>query len=324
MTYSLTLHRALRTIGLLLVFSSLCWFGYMVVPDAKNEQADSALRWALILYLLTVGEKWLFKIYAQKRVWSYIKAAYANHYRPTDSLAGPILNTDASMLDASQAYQIPLSATKVGYLAQVDVTRRLNNSSQFRPNYMLSYLVLSVDLGVSTPHIFIDGRLQNHFRRKNTDLWSLTKLVSKKNKINDLEGDFYRYFDVYTANREYLSALTIVTPDVMLVLRNQGYSFDYEIHNGHLYVISETNVLLSETAVQAMIKAMQSCLNELIPQITKHRYHDTHQKLALNIGRLHRRAVMYSLLIVGKFFVKIIFCVATGTLTGGLIKEITL
>ncbi|HET9411642.1 MAG TPA: hypothetical protein VFO38_02240 [Candidatus Saccharimonadales bacterium] len=321
MKYTQKLHSIVRLTGQLIVFGCLCWFGYMLVPDVNNKEASVALNWALLVYLCVVAEYWLYTWYARKHTWAYIKATYKNSSRPAGvPLAGPILETGARSVAISAIYEIPLSSMHSAYLTQIEVTRNII-SNYDKSNYMLRYLVIAVDLGVPTPHIFIDGRSQNRFRRKTTDLWSLTKLVHKKNKINDLEGDFYKYFDVYTADRDYLSALTIVTPDVMLVLRNQGYSFDYEIHNGRLYVIHEAKALLSTAEVQAMLKAAQSCLGELIPQITKHKYHDAHRELAYQADRLHRWAAGFSILMVGRFFAKVLFCLVVGVIVGGYIKE---
>lgn len=312
-------HRIVRITGLFLVFGCLCWYGYMIVPDGENEEASVALMWALALYLFVVGEKFIYERNIQKRVWSYLRATYASRRRPSISLASPILGSGAKSVTALEAFEIPLSAGSVGFLTQIEVTRRMVDRLDSTV-YTLRYLVLAVDLHVPTPHIFIDGRSQNHFGRKTTDLWSLTKLAPKDSRINDLEGDFYKYFDVYAAEREYLSALTIITPDVMLALRDHGYNFDYELYNGCLYVIHEAGALSSEDTIRALAKAMQSCLDQLIPQVIKHNYHDAAKEIEYNPARLHRWALGYAFVIVIKFLAKIVLSLIAGILAGGTLN----
>ncbi|MET0980066.1 MAG: hypothetical protein ABWX90_02320 [Candidatus Saccharimonadales bacterium] len=161
-------------------------------------------------------------------------------------------------------------------------------------SFSLTYLVFAVDLKVPVPHLFIDGRSQNRFGRKKRDLWSLTKKLSRSNKLQDLEGDFYKYFDVYAASKKQVEALSIVTPDVMITLRDQGFSFDYELHDTSLYVIAEPQ-LKSPEDYEAYTQAVVSALTELVPQITKHHFSSDEPDMPVHTNRLAAWAILYSL-----------------------------
>lgn len=174
-------------------------------------------------------------------------------------------------------------------------------------SYTFKYLVLAVELGMPVPHLFIDGRSQNRFGFKNRDMWSLQKKLSRANKLRDLEGDFYKSFDVYAASREQIEALTLVTPDVMLTLRDEGYNFDYELHGTKLYVIADADMKTPE-AYTAYVQAAAAALLEFVPQITKHTFSATEPDLPLHPRRLTLWALWYMLVSLAR----ILICIAIG------------
>lgn len=169
----------------------------------------------------------------------------------------------------------------------------LHYSDKGSTSFSLTYLVFAIDLKTPVPHLFIDGRSQNRFNKKNRDLWSLTKRLSRSNKLQDLEGDFYKHFDVYAASKKQVEALTIVTPDVMITLRDQGYSFDYELHDTSLYVIAEPRLKRPEDYV-AYTQAVVSALTELVPQITKHTFSSDEPDIPVYTKKLFVWALIYS------------------------------
>jgi len=64
------------------------------------------------------------------------------------------------------------------------------------------FIELSFDggkLDIPYASYFIDGRSQNRFGSKSTGIYGhLQSVVETGKKFQDLEGDFYQYFDVYT------------------------------------------------------------------------------------------------------------------------------
>lgn len=326
-------YKLLRTIifiGRILIFVFVCWFGYEVVAETTDDDAaNRALFVALMLHVLVWGLTAVRKDLIQKQVWKYAASQYRQYptslleqpETPIDfSLASPLLEQGVRALQLDDIYEVGLPRGRLGFLTKIRSTRSLfGGTGMERGDYMLEYLVLAVKLNTPTPHIFIDGRSQNRFGGRSTDLWSLTKRLSRHDKLQDLEGDFPKYFGVYCPEKQYLSALSIATPDVMLAMSDQGYSFDYEIHDGVLYVIHEST-FESVDEFKAMTVAAQACLAELIPQITKHHYDDAGQELRVLSGRLNLWAILYSLRIMGWYFVKILAVLLAGIMIGGLFR----
>lgn len=186
----------------------------------------------------------------------------------------------------------------------------------FKPSlgtFTLRYMVLAVELNQPVPHIFIDGRAQNRFGFKSRDLWSLTKKVSKRNKIPALEGDFNNYFDVYAVPGSNIETLTILTPDTMIALRDQGYSFDYELYGTKLYVISEPTLRRPEDYA-AYTKAVEAALFDLVPQITHHTFTPVEASVRITPGRLSFWAFVYSAAVLGRF---LLWCAGLGAISYG-------
>jgi len=183
--------------------------------------------------------------------------------------------------------------------------------------YSFRYLILAIDIGNELPHIFIDGLKQNRFRYNATNMWSLNKRVQPKERLIDLEGDFHKFFKVYIANVEHreIAALSIVTPDVMLSMRDQGFNFDYEIHNRTLYVIAEDNIIDIDRFV-GFLNAAQAVANELVPQLAKQLHVDSGKKLDINHKKAGWLAAWYSLGVFMSYAILYFFIVGLCALLG--------
>lgn len=326
------LFRLIQITGNILILGLLVMFGYYVEADPPFDAANRALVAALMLHVLVVGIRLIGKSRQQQTIWQYVASKYRVYpsglmdapQAPIDfSLASPTIGGGVDELRLGDIYEVVLEDGRLAFLTQINTRRNIFGrylKDQWG-GYTLSYLVLAVKLDTPTPHIFIDGRSQNRFGRRTTDLWSLTKRLSGREKIQDLEGDFSKYFDVYSPAKEYLGALTIMTPDVMLALRDKGYSFDYEIHDGNLYVMHEPQ-LSSVDEMKALVDAMQICLKELIPQITKHKYEDAYKELTLRSSWLNLWALLLSVRIVGIYIAKVFTFFAAGVLLGTVARQL--
>lgn len=84
-----------------------------------------------------------------------------------------------------------------------------------------TYNVVRFEIGKELPHILLD----------NTDKFfegsSIPTYLNKKYRV-ELEGDFNNYFHLYTANPKPAEALTILTPDVMQTVKDDGHTYDIE------------------------------------------------------------------------------------------------
>jgi len=183
--------------------------------------------------------------------------------------------------------------------------------------YSFRYLILAVDIGTELPHIFIDGQKQNRFRYNATNMWSLNKRVQPHQRLIDLEGDFHKFFKVYIANVEHreAAAFSIVTPDVMLSMRDKGFNFDYEIYDKKLYVLAEDNII-SIDKFMGFINAAEAVTNELVPQLAKQLHADGYEKLDINHKKAGWLAAWYSLGVFMSYavlyFGMVGFCVLVG------------
>ncbi|MDB5185277.1 MAG: hypothetical protein JWN38_1085 [Candidatus Saccharibacteria bacterium] len=317
------LHLPFQITAYLGVAASLVMSSYFdpSTDDSIHTTSDNAtvfLVLAIVLFGIAKLEKSFYKARLEERFWTYLAASYPPSQGSDIPPAGPVILSDASDVTAKVSRRLALAAGRDVLVSDVWTTFPVRSGGQDSPQntFRLRYLVLAIDLKTPTPHIFIDGRSQNHFGGTKSDLWSLTKRLSRAERLQDMEGDFYKFFDVYASNRDYLSAFTIIAPDIMLVLRNKGYSFDYEIHNGFLYVIHEMSLLRSERDYQALIAAFNSCVDELIPQVTKHSYADIDAPLTIGNRRLRLWAFWYSVRIsfakVGKALLFALICVVIG------------
>lgn len=305
--------------GYLLIFLLVA----AMAASTDSEDFGGLFYAALLLYAAILIERAVFNSRLESNFWKYV----VERYRPAEEapikpLAGPVVIGDAAAVTIKRAFRISLPHHGRAGLADIMVSRRLfGHGESPQTRYGLRYLVLSVKLNVQTPHIFIDGRSQNRFGGRSTDLWSLTKRLRHWQKLQALEGDFYKYFDVYAVDGGQINALSIVTPDTMLALRDKGYSFDYEIHDGHLYVIHEAK-LAGEAAYDALFEAVDSCLRELIPQITKHRYDNTELQLQTSQTGLSAWALLYSAGVIAWYLFKALIFIIAASSAGVLVSRL--
>lgn len=241
---------------------------------------------------------WLSNI--KRILWSDFSK---NLLKSTSSPQSPILNAAPNtQVDCATLPIVGTGATLSHAQIKYQIFPFLNLDSGNPSEFRLDYLVLAVPLNKSVPHLFIDGRKQNSFTAKNPNLWSLPKRIRFGQKTQDLEGDFYKSFRVYAADKKQVETLSILTPDTMLALRDQGYEFDYELYNGYLYVISEPSLSTPES-YEAFITAAKGALQELIPQISKHSFDSQQTTLRTGNFKMYVLASLYSSMIIIKWVV---------------------
>lgn len=264
----------------------------------------------LIVLLAVVAHFWLrwLRKRLQARLWNEVSRGKIG--KSTDKVTSPLLTYQAyevwnSVLYHSKYRGLPLT------IHRLNTNYTLSNF--FKPgaanNYGLEYVVLQVWLDNKFPHIFIDGLSQNIFSFKNTNLWSLPRKLALKQKMQKLEGDFPKYFNVYMAPNKQapvqVDALSILMPDIMLALRDDGYNFDYEIHNDKLFIICEPDMYTTYD-IEAFFKAVDAVLDQLIPQLEKFKI--SHKTLDLKLSKTRltinalvnsTKVIIFYLLLIG-------------------------
>lgn len=286
----------------LAIFGFLTLFGLTSANENPGDgDSDSFLFLAIFSLLIGHLLRYIWKYRNQSVLWGAFTEKLPNSSPPPPS---PTLNISWTSEDTSAL--IPI-AGKQAILSKVTVHyNQTKNAEALGLNFSLDYIVLAVPLEKHVPHIFIDGRKQNAFNRKNPNLWSLPKRIKRGQKMQSLEGDFYKSFSVYTPKLKQIETLSILTPDTMLALRDKGFEFDYELYGKYLYVISEPR-LNSPEEYTAFLQAAQGALAELVPQITKQRFNPDVSTIKVSNSKLLRWAMLYSSVVIVKwiFFVTV-------------------
>lgn len=280
----------------ILVFTCLAIAGALSdnngVTDASEQWLNAALLFFIVGRIVRSGlDGWRRHI-----LWKDFTSKHPHAARP---LPSPILNAGPGSIQ-SRPHRISVGGHEATIAHATVNYHPKKGKTDDMLGFALDYLVLAIPLNKTVPHIFIDGRRQNRFTPRNTNLWSLVKRVARQQKMQALEGDFYKYFDVYAADQKQIETLSILTPDTMLALRDNGFEFDYELHDRTLYVISEPN-LDSPQAYEAYIRAAETVLTELIPQISKRYYAENQPHLRITGLRMAAWAWLLSLVVIFKW-----------------------
>lgn len=103
-------------------------------------------------------------------------------------------------------------------------------SDVFRDRREFDAFIIEVTLPRTLPHLVIDSLVEGgHF------LTSTLPIDFDTSQRMRLEGDFYKYFEVYAPKAYSVSALSIIAPNVMLTLLRQSALCDIEIIDNKLY-----------------------------------------------------------------------------------------
>lgn len=314
------LSRTRRALVALLMMSFGFDAAYKTQNHSTSDTVSNLIFWGLIATSLLAVVNWLLKPRLLKNIYDEASAEFGlididnETWQTPPHITSPLMSY--GILSSSSAYIYKVGQTDWTLATVTNEMQGLPLINVSTSNFSVEYMVLSIPLSTHLPHIFIDGTKQNSFS-KSQDMWSLNRKLSRKNRLQDLEGDFYKYFNVYTTNKEYLTALSILTPDVMLRLRDKGYEFDYEIYDDHLYVIRDARLTSTED-LRSFLTAAQSCLDELLPQITKHIYRQPGVRLPMHKTGVGLLALGYAVRILLKKFLVLCLYVFAGIVLAGI------
>jgi len=117
---------------------------------------------------------------------------------------------------------------------------------------------IDIRLPVEMPHIYLDSlKAGGH---------GVNTVIDSSQRI-DLEGDFSQYFNVFVPVGYEAVALSIITPDVMEVLKLHASRFDVEIYGSHLRIISNRPVLNDPEQYAAIMQVAEYLLKEIEDRI---------------------------------------------------------
>lgn len=99
--------------------------------------------------------------------------------------------------------------------------------------------VIRLKLSRKLPHMVLDSTKNNDFGE------NLAKSFRSNQKLS-LEGDFDKYFTLYTPKQYERDALYVFTPELMSILVDQLSLYDIEIIDDDLYLYNPTPFVLSD------------------------------------------------------------------------------
>lgn len=128
--------------------------------------------------------------------------------------------------------------------------------------------VVRLTLPQKLPHMIVDCHVDGaaidttgapDFKGNDELVYEPTNTVMRK--IN-LEGDFHKYFSLYTEEENIVNALSILTPDVMFMLIEMHAMCDIEIIDNYIYFVwSERK--MSKAAYEKAFMTVQSVMDQI-------------------------------------------------------------
>ncbi len=91
--------------------------------------------------------------------------------------------------------------------------------------------VFCVTLPYDVESLYVESRTNSTLN----NLLNLSSVYFKDSKRVQLEGDFNAFFRVYTPKNEELTAFTILAPNIMLQLLEDGGNYDFEFSRNKIY-----------------------------------------------------------------------------------------
>jgi hypothetical protein len=124
-------------------------------------------------------------------------------------------------------------------------------TKDFAERYEKTYGVVIVRTTKKYPHIYMDSR-SNGMQDQFEDWQKLS-----------LEGDFDKYFNVYSEENMQNETLTFLTPDVMERLIDNAAQYDVEIYAGNIALISRTFSIYEKNILDEFFKTLDVLLPKL-------------------------------------------------------------
>lgn len=162
--------------------------------------------------------------------------------------------------------------------------------------------ILNLKLPKKVPHLVVDSRVEGSSRYGGS---VLPIDFDYKQKLT-LEGDFSKYFNVYSPHNYQVSALSLLTPDVMQMFLAKLHRVDVELVNNRLYIYAP-DVMNSSEQIANMFKAADAIIDEWGDKLRRADIYATKQQEALNTStgaspvRLKRGSLIAGIVVIVVF-----------------------
>jgi hypothetical protein len=174
-----------------------------------------AYSWLVIKYHERTKNQFQLKEFAKQNDFNYIEST-------TDFALDGLLFRIGNIPEANRIYDLV-----IGTFEGKDFTfgNRHFETKAPRHNINFDYGFMSIKLDRKLPQMIL--------RSKQKGI-ELTQGFSK-NQVQSLEGDFDKYFTLYSQDGSQADALYVLTPDVMALLIDYASEYDIEIAGNHIY-----------------------------------------------------------------------------------------
>ncbi|MDB5177004.1 MAG: hypothetical protein JWN75_672 [Candidatus Saccharibacteria bacterium] len=128
------------------------------------------------------------------------------------------------------------------------------NSREIMDKYGTYYFVTTIKTENSYPHIYLDGTKNGQDR-----MYKSWQRIS-------LEGDFDKYFEVYSEKGRQVDTLSFLTPDVMANLIDTTALYDIETYDDTVAIISHETYPYSKVGMDDLSHVLDALLPKIRPQ----------------------------------------------------------
>lgn len=285
--------KLLTTIIKFFVFSLfIAMAGSTVDSELRNGQNlwGPVAAWCFIIIIAAWLVRAAYRYIAKDKLWSAFSQSVANTERTTtlnEVLAREISNVEMhpNSLIASGASSVAAYSSQVFLIGKTPVTTAeveavYTITGQIFEFLMRDSLKLSLKLRVFSfrssqymPHIFITSRRNSRYKLKSRNMGLIDERLPKGLKFQELEGDFSRYFDIYSPDQKAVDILRIMTPDVMITLRDNGIDFDLELIDNRFYLYLEPAVV-SPAQLELVLTQLDQLVESFTSELARTKFYD--------------------------------------------------
>lgn len=139
--------------------------------------------------------------------------------------------------------------------------------------------IVNLKLPKKVPHLVVDSKIEDASGFSG----SVLPIMFDKDQKLTLEGDFSRYFDVYSPRNYQVSALALLTPDVMQTFLTKLHQVDVELVNDRL-LIYDPDLMNSREQIQDMFEAADAVIDEWSAKLKRANIYATKQQEQIHAG----------------------------------------
>lgn len=123
------------------------------------------------------------------------------------------------------------------------------------------------------PHIFITSKRQSVYGLNTRNMGLIDERLPRNLKFPGLEGDFSRYFEIFSPDKAAIDILRVMSPDVMIELRDHGVDFDIEIIDDRFYLYLEPSTS-SPAQLETVLTAVGKVVAAFAGELGRSRFYD--------------------------------------------------